>query len=124
MNDFTLMIIFSAVLLAVVVAVHLWAQVKRVGIYAPEQEEAGLTIDSVVDATFIINRHAIKCISETFVCKDGYTWLALRDELMFSVIYEDADICHCKVVPGFEWLALDYIHEGVIPMSMVEVANA
>ena len=169
MNDFTLMIIFSAVLLAVAVAVHLWAQAKRVGIYAPEAEAeaifwckfdrmeggmldmarfrtreeldsfmantvhrvteygprvAGLTIDNVASATFVIDRHAIKCISDVWVCNEGYTWLSLRDELIFSVVYEDSDVCHCKVVPNFEWLALDYIDEGVIPPSMVEVANA
>ncbi|OZB40095.1 MAG: hypothetical protein B7X50_09005 [Alishewanella sp. 34-51-39] len=96
--------------------------VHKVTEYGPRV--AGLTIDNVADATFIINRHAIRCISDTWVGKDGMTWLALRDELIFSVIYEDADICHCKVVPGFEWLALDYIDEGVIPVSMVEVEVA
>ena len=72
--------------------------------------------------TFIIDRHAISCISEVFVCNEGYTWLALRDEMIFSVVYEENDVCHCKVVPGFEWLALEYLDEGVIPVSMVEVA--
>lgn len=195
MNEFTLMIIFSAVMLMLVVAVHLWAQAKRVGIYAPEQEEVQTEAETETEAeaeaeyrakyeaesaalkraiylegvygvdegydyceydyreyddhsepspapvvkdkwgvlltcseeemqamTFIIDRHAISCISEVFTCKDGYTWLALRDELMFSVVYEENDVCHCKVVPGFEWLVFDYIDEGIIPLSMVEVA--
>lgn len=96
--------------------------VHKVTEYGPRV--AGLTIDSVVDATFIINRHTLRCISDVFVCKDGYTWLVLRDELVLSVVYEDGDICHCVCPPDFEWLALDYIDEGLIPMSMVEVANA
>lgn len=191
MNDFTLMIIFSAVLLMLAVAVHLWAQAKRVGIYSPEVEaeaeaeaEAGAEAEALYQAkyeaeaaalrqaiylegvygvdqgydyceyddhsepspepvvkdkwevlltcseeemqamTFIIDRHAIKCVSETFMCNQGYIWLALRDELIFNVVYDENEVYYCKVVPGFEWLVFDYIDEGIIPLSMVEVDHA
>ncbi|MFN3898897.1 MAG: hypothetical protein ACK4ML_00840 [Alishewanella aestuarii] len=114
MNDFTLMIIFSAVLLVLAVAVHLRAQAKHVGIYAPEQEEA-----ATEPRTFIINRHAIPCISDVWVCKEGYTWLALCDELILSVVYEDGGICHCIELPHFSDLTSQYIEDGIL-----EVANA
>lgn len=66
---------------------------------------------------FIVDRHAIPCISEMFVCNQGYTWLALRDELLLSVIYEDNDVCHCICTAEFEWIALEYVDEGILEVT-------
>lgn len=120
----TLSVVFGSLLLLPVAGVAVCV-IDVMGDHADEKRfEAGLKEKSEQGAatelrTFIINRHAIPCISDVWVDTEGNTWLALCDELILSVVYEDSDICHCIELPHFSDVTSQYIEDGIL-----EVANA